>query len=109
MASISRFGRAISSGRGLSDSNFSNRASVSSAVVSRRFVKSADESPDVIKMAPRTEKGTKTAMVWRGRFLRDNPSWCRLRQFRPSDNLLLGRGDPTEGVFNAFLRRLRCN
>jgi hypothetical protein len=57
--------------------------------VSRRFVKSADESPDVIKMAPRTEKGTETAKVWRGRFLRDNPSWCRLRQFRPTDNLLV--------------------
>jgi hypothetical protein len=40
-------------------------------------------------MAPRTEKGTETAKVWRGRFLRDNPSWCRLRQFRPTDNLLV--------------------
>src|SRR3982075_1879240 len=49
MASISRFGRAISSGSSVSDRSFASSASVSSAVWSSRFAKSASAVPVVIK------------------------------------------------------------
>jgi hypothetical protein len=54
MASIRRFGRAISSGRSASDNNFASSASVSSAVRSSRFAKSDSAVPVVIKNSSRS-------------------------------------------------------
>src|SRR6478752_619074 len=51
MASISRFGRAISPGNSASDNSFASSASVSSAVLSRRLSKSG--VVPVIKGAPK--------------------------------------------------------
>src|SRR5436309_2616015 len=54
MASISRFGRAISSGKVESDSSLPNSASVSSAVRSSRFAKSDSAVAVVIKESSRS-------------------------------------------------------
>src|SRR5436190_11589767 len=54
MASISRFGRAISSGKVESDSSLPNSASVSSAVRSSRFAKSDSAVAVVIKKSSRS-------------------------------------------------------
>src|SRR5258707_10750771 len=70
MASISRFGRAISSGKSASDNSFPSRVSVSSAVWSNRFAKSESAVPVVIKNSSQSS--------WP-----DNRLWHRLRQFRP--------------------------
>src|SRR4051794_15240579 len=68
MASISRFGRAISSGSRSSDNNFPSRASVSSAVRSSRLAKSIDAVMVVIKRGSGSSRA-------------DHRSWHRLRQF----------------------------
>src|SRR5258708_33712985 len=72
MASISRFGRVISSGNSASDKSVPNRVSVSSAVWSSRLVKSINAVP-VIKQSSRA--------IWP-----DNPLWHRLRQLREGDH-----------------------
>src|SRR5690242_16789729 len=54
MASIRRFGRAISSGKTVSDNSFLSKASVSSAVRSSRFAKSDSAVPVVIKNSSRS-------------------------------------------------------
>src|SRR5258708_15132729 len=69
MASISRFGRATSSGSSASDNSFASSASVSSAVRSSRVAKSDGAVPVVIKNSSRSG--------WP-----DNRLWHRLRQFR---------------------------
>src|SRR5216683_6169303 len=69
MASISRFGRAISSGKSASDNSFPSRVSVSSAVWSSRFAKSESAVPVVIKNSSQSS--------WP-----DNRLWHRLRQLR---------------------------
>src|SRR3954468_13517688 len=53
IASISRFGRAISSGDSASDNSLPSNASVSSAVWSSRLAKSAEAVAGVIKQAPK--------------------------------------------------------
>jgi hypothetical protein len=70
MASISRFGRAVSSGSSASDKSLANRASVSSAVLSSRFAKSV-AVPVVIKNSSSSIRP-------------DNPLWHRLRQSQGS-------------------------
>src|ERR1700754_3096225 len=57
MASISRFGRAISSGTSVSDNSFASRASVSSAVWSSRLAKSDGAGPVVIENSSRSVGG----------------------------------------------------
>src|SRR6266403_1402191 len=69
MASISRFGRAISSGKSASDKSLPSRASVSSAIWSSRFAKSDSAVAVVIKNSSQSS--------WP-----DNRLWHRLRQFR---------------------------
>src|ERR1700687_4708049 len=54
MASISRFGRAISSGKSASDKSFPSRSAVSAAVWSSRFAKSESAVPVVIKNSSRS-------------------------------------------------------
>src|SRR6266446_4251030 len=69
IASISRFGRAISSGKSAFDKSFPSKSSVSSAVWSSRFAKSDSAVAVVIKNSSQSS--------WP-----DNRLWHRLRQFR---------------------------
>src|ERR1700722_3593350 len=80
MAPISRFGRAISSGKSVSDRSLASSASVSSAVWSSRCVKSDSVVPVVIKNSSRS--------IWP-----DNRLWHRLRQFRRHSLGRLKRGE----------------
>src|SRR3954469_15839573 len=59
IASISRFGRAISSGDSASDNSLPSNASVSSAVWSSRLPKSAEAVAGIIKQAPK-QKAART-------------------------------------------------
>ena len=63
MASISRFGRAISSGSSVSDNSFASSASVSSAVWSSRFAKSVGAVPVVIKNSSRSVRAGQSFMA----------------------------------------------
>src|SRR3984893_10413743 len=63
MASISRFGRAISSGKSASDNSLPSRASVSSAVRSSRLVKSGRAVPVVIKNSSRSSWAGQSVMA----------------------------------------------
>src|SRR5215471_178480 len=74
MASISRFGRAVSSGNGTSDRSFANRASVSSAVRSSRRVKSELAVTVVIKKGSQSTFGR--TILYGAAFV--NCAWKRL-------------------------------